>query len=292
MPLKKRKENTNAQEPSGQPLFDFLGSELFSSADPLARLHKRVKLPPAPSFDCNGLPHTLLINLQLPQCEKPALFGQALTGPTVNAALVFRLREDTARDSANDDAEHGIKAPLGLLKTFVSKVRHHPPPPGDTTPPHPPPPPRPCPAAPFFFFFLYLLTLSLHTPPQLCPEVSKVKDDDYLGRFKLLVRSADGVPSAFSKYNGKPVLVTGSGGFSRSECGGVMEVSVNMRSWAYPARRALYSNWDRLHLYRLHVGVCIEGRSDAELAERLLGCCMLSLPTKVCTETPAFGAEE
>ena len=104
--------------------------------------------------------------------------------------------------------------------------------------------------------------------------------DDFLGRFKLFVRSADGVPSAFSKYNGKPVLITGSGRFKKDD-DGIMEIGVNMRNWAYPSRLALYSNWDRLYQYRLHVGVCIEGRCDEELNERLLGCCMLALPTLV-----------
>eukprot|EP01061_Rhynchopus_euleeides_P011589 TRINITY_DN21158_c3_g1_i1.p1 TRINITY_DN21158_c3_g1~~TRINITY_DN21158_c3_g1_i1.p1 ORF type:complete len:336 (+),score=87.81 TRINITY_DN21158_c3_g1_i1:307-1314(+) len=228
--------------PSAKPLYEFIGAELISSPNPLDRISSRTKLPPAPEFDCGGLPHTLVFNLQLPDCEKPGLFGQGLGGKTVNAPLVFRLRREVAE--ALSDQNSDIQPAVKLLRRFITK---------------------------------------------LSPEVSKTQNDDFLGRMKLLVRSADGVPSAFAKYNGKPVLVTGSGRFVKTDSN-VLEVAVNMRSWAYPARLALYSNWDRLNQYRLHVGMCIEGRADDELNERLLGCCMLALPTLVQKCPPFTGS--
>ena len=107
----------------------------------------------------------------------------------------------------------------------------------------------------------------------------KASKDSFLGRTKLLVKSDSGVPSAFSKFNGKPVLITGSGQWALVN--GSLQIYVNMRSWAYPARLALYSNWGKLSDYKLHVGICIEGRNDSELDERLLGCALVAYPTKV-----------
>ncbi|KAJ9449226.1 hypothetical protein DIPPA_31224 [Diplonema papillatum] len=224
--------STPAQEPSLPSLYDFLGAELVSSPDPLSRVYDKSRLPPPPAFDRNGLPHTIIFNLQLPLCEKPSLFGQQLSGKTVNAILLFTLKPETAAAAAEGCTDPAIK----LLKRFLVN---------------------------------------------LSPAEKKVTDDPFLGRCKLLVRSDTGVPSAFSKYNGKPVLVTGSGRFSKTLDGSVLEVGVNIRAWTYAARLALYSNWKKVGDYRLHVGVTIEGRCDEELPERLLGCALLSLPNMV-----------
>eukprot|EP01062_Namystynia_karyoxenos_P083928 TRINITY_DN9766_c0_g1_i7.p1 TRINITY_DN9766_c0_g1~~TRINITY_DN9766_c0_g1_i7.p1 ORF type:complete len:667 (+),score=187.57 TRINITY_DN9766_c0_g1_i7:111-2111(+) len=99
-------------------------------------------------------------------------------------------------------------------------------------------------------------------------------DDAFLGRFKLAVRAAEGVPSAFAGYNGKPVLVTKSGRYFSGE--GYLEVDCNMREWAYPARFALYTSWSKLGQFRCHIGLCVEAREDDEMDERLLGCCQVS----------------
>ena len=96
----------------------------------------------------------------------------------------------------------------------------------------------------------------------------------FLGRFKFLVRAERGVPKVFSKYNGKPVLVTRSGKCFRGDH--YLEVNCNLRRWAYTARVALYSMWGALSQYKLHVGCCIEGRDDTEMPERILGCAQLS----------------
>eukprot|EP00756_Hemistasia_phaeocysticola_P004180 Hpha_TRINITY_DN12680_c0_g1::TRINITY_DN12680_c0_g1_i2::g.49938::m.49938 len=101
-----------------------------------------------------------------------------------------------------------------------------------------------------------------------------MKDDPFLGRFKLAVRADEGVPGTFSRYNGKPVLVTGSGRYFRSER--TMEVDCNLRNWAYPARIALYGLWGKLGQFKVHVGICVEARDDSEMNERLLGCAQLS----------------
>jgi len=102
-----------------------------------------------------------------------------------------------------------------------------------------------------------------------------LQDDSFLGRFKLAVRAEEGVPSTFARYNGKPVLITGSGRYFRSA--DYMEVDCNLRNWAYPARIALYGMWNKLEGMQTHIGLCVEARENHEMNERLLGCCQLSL---------------
>eukprot|EP01059_Diplonema_ambulator_P015151 TRINITY_DN2624_c0_g1_i2.p1 TRINITY_DN2624_c0_g1~~TRINITY_DN2624_c0_g1_i2.p1 ORF type:complete len:782 (+),score=109.37 TRINITY_DN2624_c0_g1_i2:61-2346(+) len=98
--------------------------------------------------------------------------------------------------------------------------------------------------------------------------------DPFLGRFKFLVRAEKGVPKAFSRYNGKPVLVTRSGTYYKTD--NYLQVDCNLRSWAYTARVALYSLWGAIPQFKLHVGCCIEARDDAESPERILGCAQIS----------------
>eukprot|EP01065_Artemidia_motanka_P010515 TRINITY_DN15585_c0_g1_i1.p1 TRINITY_DN15585_c0_g1~~TRINITY_DN15585_c0_g1_i1.p1 ORF type:complete len:254 (+),score=61.65 TRINITY_DN15585_c0_g1_i1:517-1278(+) len=98
-------------------------------------------------------------------------------------------------------------------------------------------------------------------------------DAEVLSRFKLLCRVQEGVPKMFSSYNGKPVVVTGSGQFHCGRMGGrsgYLCVGVNMRKWNRAARGGLYSLWDKLQNFQIAVGACLEARSDEEMDERLL----------------------
>ena len=106
------------QVSSQPPLYSFVGAELISSANPIDTLGEVLKLPGAPDYDCKGLPHTLLVNLQLPECEKPALFGQQLGGKTVNSLLLFRLEKDVLDTIEDED----MAPTMRLLRRFISKV--------------------------------------------------------------------------------------------------------------------------------------------------------------------------
>ena len=105
-------------------------------------------------------------------------------------------------------------------------------------------------------------------------------DDAFRGRFKALGMVEDiaktGLPSFIAGYNGKPALVSKSGTFTRhrspsSSLPHYVEMSVNVRLWAYLAKKGLHVLKDRFPQFVLNVGFTIEGRSDEELPEVLLG---------------------
>ena len=88
-----------------------------------------------------------------------------------------------------------------------------------------------------------------------------------------LVENLDeiGVPEIVSGYNGKPVLVTKSAkmhAFSPE----VFEIEFDVRQWSILARKSLHSLHDKLKEAKCQFGMLIEGKTDEELPEQLLGC--------------------
>merc|ERR1711879_362028 len=85
-----------------------------------------------------------------------------------------------------------------------------------------------------------------------------------------------GMPSLTKGYNGKPILVRnrqvvkgGSGRMFRGERH--LQMEVNIRTWPYVARSALNTLFGNSHRCDLDVGFTLEGRTDSELPEVLLG---------------------
>lgn len=52
-------------------------------------------------------------------------------------------------------------------------------------------------------------------------------------------------------------------------------MSINVRAWAYLAKKALHILQPKFPKFVLNIGVTIEGRKDDELPEILLGGCRL-----------------
>lgn len=104
-------------------------------------------------------------------------------------------------------------------------------------------------------------------------------DADFRGRLKTMcvvdnIESL-GLPSVITAYNGKPVLINKSGTLS-SPRDGLMQLNINVWMFAYVARKALCGMHEKLKKMSLNVGFTIEGRSDDELPECLLGSCSLN----------------
>eukprot|EP00613_Pedinella_sp_CCMP2098_P020007 CAMPEP_0171688532 /NCGR_PEP_ID=MMETSP0991-20121206/3945_1 /TAXON_ID=483369 /ORGANISM="non described non described, Strain CCMP2098" /LENGTH=869 /DNA_ID=CAMNT_0012276479 /DNA_START=34 /DNA_END=2643 /DNA_ORIENTATION=+ len=108
-------------------------------------------------------------------------------------------------------------------------------------------------------------------------------------RFKCigLVRNYEeaGMPSMFKSFNGKPVLIRnrevtkgGSGFLERGKAGetSFLELNVNIRTWPYLAKQGLGYLMSGLDKTDLDVGFVIEGSSDEELPEVLLGSARLT----------------
>jgi hypothetical protein len=88
-----------------------------------------------------------------------------------------------------------------------------------------------------------------------------------------------GFPDLVSSYNGKPVLVTKSAKLSfypnQSDCE-LFEIEYDVRQWSILARKTLHSLRDKFKEARCQLGMVIEGQTDEELPEQLLGCFRLN----------------
>eukprot|EP00933_Yihiella_yeosuensis_P029050 TRINITY_DN22778_c0_g1_i1.p1 TRINITY_DN22778_c0_g1~~TRINITY_DN22778_c0_g1_i1.p1 ORF type:complete len:407 (-),score=52.95 TRINITY_DN22778_c0_g1_i1:45-1265(-) len=80
------------------------------------------------------------------------------------------------------------------------------------------------------------------------------------------------VPEHFKGFNNKPVLLTKSSSVFSNRLPEVMEIGFDVRSWIYPARSALANYHDRAGEAEVEVGYLLEGKTDEELPEQILGC--------------------
>lgn len=71
-------------------------------------------------------------------------------------------------------------------------------------------------------------------------------------------------------YNGKPVLIKKTGTMYRGA--NFIEMDVNVHKFTYPCRLCLINMKEKFAEMVIRVGFTIEGRSDEELPEVLLGC--------------------
>lgn len=83
------------------------------------------------------------------------------------------------------------------------------------------------------------------------------------------------VPESFHRFNNKPVLLTKSSRVISSRLPEVIEIDYDVRGWVYPARTALANYHHRAAEAELEIGYLVEGKSDEELPEQILGCLKL-----------------
>lgn len=83
-----------------------------------------------------------------------------------------------------------------------------------------------------------------------------------------------GFPDLIRGYNGKPVLVTKSASIGGTN--EIFEIEFDVRMWSILARKSLHSLKSKLKEAVCQVGMLIEGRSDDEFPEQLLGCYKIS----------------
>ncbi len=118
-------------------------------------------------------------------------------------------------------------------------------------------------------------------------------DREFMGRFKAMCVIDDieglGLPGFINRFNGKPTLINRSGDtirYKKGDGGKAVEVGegegvdlvvqhINVWIFSYVARKGLFYLQDKFAGMRLNVGFTIEGRSDEELPEVILGCCTL-----------------
>ena len=100
-----------------------------------------------------------------------------------------------------------------------------------------------------------------------------------------------GLPSFIAGYNGKPALITKSGHFQRHPT--YIEMTVNVHRWGYLARKGLHLLRPDFPRMVMNIGFTIEGRSDEELPEVLLGGCrMIRFDLERVAQAPGSEREE
>ncbi len=101
-------------------------------------------------------------------------------------------------------------------------------------------------------------------------------DDEIRGRLKVIGKAMNTeelhLPSVIKRYNGKPILIYGREGsmhFDREQQ--ILELCVNAHNFSYFGRRALYSTYPKFRQAHVSVGFLIEGRTNDELPEHVIG---------------------
>ncbi|CAM9454084.1 unnamed protein product [Laminaria digitata] len=107
------------------------------------------------------------------------------------------------------------------------------------------------------------------------------EDGSFRGRFKAIgdiinadEASAVGLPSIAKRFRGKPLLVYGKES-SVVRGPGFVELDLNAHAFSYVGRKGLYVTLDKWKTAIFRIGFLIEGRSDEEQPEHMLGCGIL-----------------
>merc|ERR1711939_1241131 len=99
----------------------------------------------------------------------------------------------------------------------------------------------------------------------------------FKGRMKLMMKVPDdeyhtlGLPNMCESFNGKPTLLTKSSTIVSGP--GYFEVDVNLRVWAFAARKYIHSMWSTIPKLNIMMCCTVEARTDDEMNEIALGCC-------------------
>jgi len=78
------------------------------------------------------------------------------------------------------------------------------------------------------------------------------------------------LPSVVTQFNAKPVLVTKSCTMQKRGMPEVLELSFDVRQWAYVARQSLVGYRGLLKQAVVHIGYLVEGKAEDELPEQIL----------------------
>lgn len=111
---------------------------------------------------------------------------------------------------------------------------------------------------------------------RLIHEGKSSKDETALKTIGLVENMEEvGFPDIVSGYNGKPVLVTKSCKLSfipsQEQCE-ILEIEFDVRLWSILARKSFHSLREKVKDAKCQIGMLIEGKTDDELPEQLLGC--------------------
>ena len=78
-----------------------------------------------------------------------------------------------------------------------------------------------------------------------------------------------GLPRQLTRFNGKPALINKSGMLHAGD--GYLEMDVAIDKFSFLAKRGLHSVIDTLKTFDIHAGFVLQGTSDDELPELIIG---------------------
>lgn len=85
-----------------------------------------------------------------------------------------------------------------------------------------------------------------------------------------------GVPESWQRFNNKPVLLTKTSKMHLERLPEVLEVDYDVRMWVYLARQTLVNYHHLGKDAECQIGYVVEGKTDDELPEQILGCFTLN----------------
>ncbi|KAL7540577.1 hypothetical protein ACHAXR_011066 [Thalassiosira sp. AJA248-18] len=238
---------TKKKIPSPGELYECVGVDCFSSDARFPEIAPRVRLSPDMKFDGDSTgktwksPDVFIVSIAMPT-EAPR-FGQSTDdGPGLTIVGYFKMKEETRRilrritAAGYDPSTDTSDSKIDIQKRITNGVR--------------------------------LWERYCHEAP---------RDPTFQARFKLIpaVNLEElGCPSYISKYNGKPVLIKRNqvtGFFTDYPSLNVMEFDISLHPFPYLFKQGMSYIKDYFDKAVASFGFVIEGRSDDELPEMVIG---------------------
>ena len=225
-------KSSKSKEPSAPPLYECIGVDLVRSNKLITNIGGTCPVFHNPSQSAN-VPHYWTKDPKWSSsCGVPRVI-------VINMQLPYSSPSLWAPQSADSDPGFSVVSYYALSPSFIDKLES-------------------CPAKKLL--------------KRLIEEGKSVKESTALKAIGLVENLDEvGFPDIVSGYNGKPVLVTKSAKFHMVNPE-VLEIEFDIRQWSILARKSLHSLHGKMKEARCQFGMLIEGKTDEELPEQLLGC--------------------
>ena len=225
-------KSSKSKEPSAPPLYECIGVDLVRSNKLITNVAGTCPIFQSPSQAINVPPYWTKDPKWSPSLGVPRII-------VINMQLPYSSPSLWAPQSADSDPGFSVVSYYALSPSYVEKLES-------------------CPATKLL--------------KRLIEEGKSMKETTALKAIGLVENLDEvGFPEIVSGYNGKPVLVTKSAKL-HSLSSEVFEIEFDIRQWSILARKSLHSLQAKLKEARCQFGMLIEGKSDEELPEQLLGC--------------------
>mmetsp|Transcript_36188 Transcript_36188/g.71156 ORF Transcript_36188/g.71156 Transcript_36188/m.71156 type:complete len:235 (+) Transcript_36188:317-1021(+) len=217
------------KKPSAAALYDVVGLDLFFSSTKLSHIaqHIATKLPAAEDRLINGVPTTLIINLQMPSYS-PKMVGKSTKEEGYTIVVIMRMT-----DQAKKEVQNGTTPAAKLLCRFADHAN----------PKYP-----------------------LHNRLK-CIGVCRNLQDLKFGM---------GLSGTVKQFNGKPFF-TGPKCHTFFQGDGYLEIDVDFHRYCWAFKKAAHKVLDYTKSMVIDLAFVVEGQTDDELPEQILGCARLNL---------------